>query len=95
MPVALHIDYAQFIALSGKRSPAYMNGRLACDAEGKILAGEFDAGMDHGAYHEMGDDKIIRMLRFIFYPYYVPNALGLSRVAITNHAFGTAYRGYG
>lgn len=95
MPVALHIDYAQFMALSGKRSPAYMNGRLACDANGKLVAGEFDAGMDHGAYHELGDDKIIRMLRFIFYPYYVPNVLGLSRVSITNHAFGTAYRGYG
>lgn len=95
MPVALHIDYAEFMAISGKRSPAFMNGRLACDADGKIIAGEFDAGLDHGAYHELGDDKITKILRFMFFPYYVPNALGLGRVAITNHAFGTAYRGYG
>ncbi|MCI7301786.1 MAG: molybdopterin cofactor-binding domain-containing protein [Clostridiales Family XIII bacterium] len=95
MPVALHFDYSQFMALSGKRSPAYFNGRLACDKDGKIIAGEYDAGMDHGAYYELGDDKIVRIHRFMFYPYYVPNALGLTRVAVTNHAFGTAYRGYG
>ena len=62
-PVALSMDYAQFMAFSGKRSPSFINGRLACDADGKIVAGEFDAG--------------------------------LARAAMTNHAFGTAYRGYG
>lgn len=95
MPVALSMDYAQFMAFSGKRSPAYMNGRLSCDKDGKIIAGEFDAGLDHGAYPELGDDKLTKILRFMFFPYYVPNALGLTRVAITNHAYGTAYRGYG
>ena len=95
MPVALHMDYSQFMAFSGKRSPAYINGRLACDKDGKITAGEFDAGLDHGAFPELGDDKLTKILRFMFFPYYVPNAAGLARVAITNHAFGTAYRGYG
>lgn len=95
MPVALHMDYAQFMAFSGKRSPSWINGRLACDENGMITAGEFDAGIDHGAYAELGDDKITKILRFMFFPYYVPNAVGLGRVAFTNHAFGTAYRGYG
>ncbi len=95
MPVALSMDYAQFMAFSGKRSPAHLNGRLACDKNGKIIAGEFDAGLDHGAYPELGDDKLTKILRFMFFPYYVPNALGLARVAVTNHAYGTAYRGYG
>lgn len=95
MPVALSMDYAQFMAFSGKRSPAHFNGRLACDKDGKIIAGEFDAGLDHGAYPELGDDKLTKILRFMFFPYNVPNALGLARVAITNHAYGTAYRGYG
>ena len=31
--------HTQFMAFSGKRSPSFINGRLACDAEGKILAG--------------------------------------------------------
>lgn len=95
MPIALHIDYSQFMAFSGKRSPAYMNGSLSCDDDGMIIAGQFDVGLDHGSYHELGDDKLMRISRFMFFPYYIPNALGISRVAITNHAFGTAYRGYG
>jgi aldehyde oxidoreductase len=95
MPVALSMDYAQFIAFSGKRSPSFINGRLACDKDGKIVAGEFDAGLDHGAYPELGDDKLTKILRFMFFPYYVPNVAGLARVSVTNHAFGTAYRGYG
>ncbi len=94
-PVALSMDYAQFMAYSGKRSPAYMNGRLACDKDGKILAGEFDAGLDNGFDPALGDDKLSKIVRFMFFPYNVPNAAGLCRVAMTNHAFGTAYRGYG
>ena len=95
MPVALSMDYAEFMAFSGKRSPAYFNGRLACDENGIITAGEFDSGLDHGAYPELGDDKLTKILRFMFFPYYVPNVAGLARVSITNHAYGTAYRGYG
>ena len=44
----------QFMAFSGKRSPAFFNGRLACDKDGKIIAGEFDSGLDNGAYPETG-----------------------------------------
>ncbi|MDD3350213.1 MAG: molybdopterin-dependent oxidoreductase, partial [Eubacteriales bacterium] len=94
-PVALSMDYAQFMAYSGKRSPAYMNGRLACNNDGKIVAGEFDAGLDHGFDPALGDDKLSKIVRFMFFPYNVPNAAGLARVAMTNHSFGTAYRGYG
>ncbi|MGI6737224.1 MAG: molybdopterin-dependent aldehyde oxidoreductase [Anaerovoracaceae bacterium] len=94
-PCAIGMDYATFMALSGKRSPCYINGKLACDKDGHFTAGEFDAGLDHGAYPELGDDKLTKILRFMFYPYYIPNAAGLARVAITNHCFGTAYRGYG
>ncbi|QOX64635.1 molybdopterin-dependent oxidoreductase [Anoxybacterium hadale] len=94
-PIALSMDYSQFMALSGKRSPAYMNARLACDADGKIIAGEFDAGMDHGYDPALGDDKVIKIARFMFFPYNVPHVLGLGRVAVTNHAFGVPYRGYG
>ena len=49
----------------------------------------------HGAYPEMGDDKVTKILRFMFFPYYVPNVVGLGRSAVTNHNFGVPYRGYG
>ncbi len=95
MPVALSITYDQFMAVSGKRAPAYTNTRLACDENGKIIAAEWDCGLDHGAYNELGDDLMSRPARFMYFPYNVPNCLGLTRVACTNHAYGTAYRGYG
>ena len=94
-PVAVSMDYPQFMAYSGKRSPCYLNGRLACDKDGMIVAGEFDAGLDSGFDAALGDDKLLKIARFMFFPYYVPNAAGLARAAYTNHAFGTAYRGYG
>lgn len=95
LPVALSMSYAEFMAFSGKRAPSYSNARLACNEDGKIIAAEWDTGLDHGAYNELGDDIISRIARFMFFPYNVPNCQGLARVATTNHAYGTAYRGYG
>ncbi|MGI6644122.1 MAG: molybdopterin-dependent aldehyde oxidoreductase [Bacillota bacterium] len=95
MPCALHMTYEEHQHFSGKRCPAYSNGRVACDKDGKITAAEFDFGIDHGAYSWGGDDLMTKPARFAFFPYYVPNVAGLVRVANTNHNFGTAYRAYG
>jgi aldehyde oxidoreductase len=95
LPVALSMTWAEFQAISGKRAPSYTNGRLACDEDGRIIAAEWDNGLDHGAYDELGDDLTTRIARFMLFPYKVPNCRGVSRVASTNHSFGTAYRGYG
>ncbi len=95
MPVALSMTYEESQHFTGKRSPAHSNGRVACDANGKITAAEFDFGMDHGAYSWGGDDKMTKPARFVFFPYMVPHAAGLVRVANTNHNFGVAYRSYG
>ncbi|MDR0875461.1 MAG: molybdopterin-dependent oxidoreductase [Clostridiales Family XIII bacterium] len=94
-PIAFSMTYGEFMAFSGKRAPSYTNARLACDDQGKIIAAEWDNGLDHGAYNELGDDLTTRIARFMFFPYNVPNCMGLSRVASTNHSYGTAYRGYG
>ena len=95
MPVALSMTYEEFMHFSGKRAASYSNARLGCDKDGRITAAEFDFGIDHGAYCELGADLINRPIRFFCFPYHVPKAIGLSRVAVTNHGFGTAYRGYG
>ena len=95
MPVSLSMSYEEFMHFSGKRASSYSNARLACDENGKIIAGEFDIGIDHGAYSEMGDDLANKVIRFPLFPYAVPEVRVLSRVAYTNHAAGTAYRGYG
>jgi aldehyde oxidoreductase len=95
MPIALSMTYEEHLHFTGKRSPCHSNGRLACDENGKITAAEFEFGMDHGAYSWGGDDKMTKPARFIFFPYYIPHAAGLVRVANTNHNFGVAYRSYG
>lgn len=95
MPIALSMSYEEFMHFSGKRSACYSNGRLACDENGKFTAAEFDFGIDHGAYSEMGDDLANKVIRFPMFPYSVDHASVLSRVAFTNIGFGTAYRGYG
>ncbi len=95
MPVALSMSYEEHQHFSGKRRPCHSNGRVGCDKDGKITATEFEFGMDQGAYTFGGDDVITKQVRFAFFPYYVPNVAGISRIAITNHNFGTAYRSYG
>jgi aldehyde oxidoreductase len=94
-PVALSFSYEEHQHFSGKRSPSHSNGRVACDQNGKIMAAEFDMGMDHGAYSWGGDDIMTKPARFTFFPYKVPEVAGLVRIANTNHNFGTAYRSYG
>lgn len=94
-PIALSMSYEEHQFFSGKRCPAYSNGRLACDKDGKILAAEFDFGFDHGAYSWGGDDIITKPIRFTYFPYKVPHVAGLCRIANTNNTFGTAYRSYG
>lgn len=94
-PVSLSMSYEEHQHFSGKRCPCHSNGRAACDENGRITAVEFDYGMDHGAYSWGGDDIVTKQPRFAFFPYYVPHAAGLARIANTNHNFGTAYRSYG
>ena len=95
MPVALSMSYEEFMHFSGKRAASYSNGRLGCDKDGYFTAAEFDFGIDHGAYSEMGDDLANKVIRFPMFPYKVDNASILARIAFTNIGFGTAYRGYG
>ena len=94
-PVSLSMSYEEHQHFSGKRCPSYSNGRLACDENGKIIAAEFDFGLDHGAYSWGGDDVMTKPVRHAYFPYFIPHVAGLCRVANTNHAFGTAYRSYG
>jgi len=94
-PVALSMTYEEHQHFSGKRCPCHSNGRLACDENGRLTAVEFETGLDHGAYSWGGDDCMTKQARHAFFPYYIPNVAALSRVANTNHNFGTAYRSYG
>jgi aldehyde oxidoreductase len=95
MPVSLSLSYEEHQHFSGKRCPAYTNATVACDENGKITALEYEIGVDHGPYADNSEGMIQRLIRYMGWPYYIPHAKGLARIAMTNHNFGVAYRGFG
>lgn len=94
-PLTLTMSYDEHMHFSGKRAPAYSNARMACDENGKLTALEFDVAIDRGPYTEYSGHIIEKIMRFMGWPYYIPNVTGMGRVVFTNHCFATAYRGFG
>lgn len=94
-PVSLVYDQFQNITYTGKRSPANINIKLACDANGKLTAMETDWWLDHGPYSEFGDLVTLRQAQFTGAGYHLENIRGHGRTVATNHAWGSAFRGYG
>ena len=95
MPCTMTLSYEEFNHMTGKRSASYTNGRVACDKDGKIIAAEYDIGLDHGAYGSMGSKIFHNLVSVGFHGYNIPNFKGLARGGSTNHAFCAAYRGFG
>ncbi len=94
-PVSLTYDYHQYMTYTGKRSPFFVNLKLAADSKGKLLAMESDWTVDHGPYSEFGDLLTLRGAQFIGAGYNIPSIRGIGRTVCTNHAWGAAFRGYG
>jgi aldehyde oxidoreductase len=93
MPCTLSLSYDEFNHTTGKRSATYSNGRLACDSDGKIIAAEYDIALDQGAYGTV--PIFMNLVSVGFHGYNIPNFKALARGGTTNHAFNTAYRGFG
>ncbi|SJZ66446.1 molybdopterin-dependent aldehyde oxidoreductase [Consotaella salsifontis] len=94
-PVSLVYDQYQNITYTGKRSPANINIKLACDEAGKLTAMETDWWLDHGPYSEFGDLVTLRQAQFTGAGYHLENIRGRGRTVATNHAWGSAFRAYG
>jgi len=94
-PVFLNYTWKQQQTYTGKRSPFFTNVRLASDKEGTLKAMETDWSVDHGPYSEFGDLLTLRGAQFIGAGYNIPNISGEGRTVCTNHAWGSAFRGYG
>ncbi|WP_176133678.1 molybdopterin cofactor-binding domain-containing protein, partial [Clostridium beijerinckii] len=94
-PVYLEFNMFQQITYTGKRSPFYMHIKMGADADGKIKAMETDWSVDHGPYSEFGDLLTTRGSQFMGAGYRIDNIRGEGRTVATNHAWGSAFRGYG
>jgi len=95
MPCTLTLSYDEFNHMTGKRSATFSNGRIACDKEGKIIAAEYDIALDHGAYAVVAGHIFNNLVSVGFHGYNIPNFKALARGGSSNHAFNTAYRGFG
>lgn len=94
-PVTLNFSMYQNITYTGKRSPASVKCKLAADSTGKLLGMETDWWLDHGPYSEFGDLVTLRQAQFTGAGYDIPSIRGKGKTVCTNHAWGSAFRGYG
>ena len=94
-PVYLGYDWYQQQTYTGKRSPQFTTVRMAADKEGNLLGMESDWTVDHGPYSEFGDLLTLRGAQFIGAGYNIDHIRGEGRTVCTNHAWGSAFRGYG
>ncbi len=94
-PVFLEYDYQQYMQYTGKRSPFFIDIKMAADKDGKIVAMEHDYKVDHGPYSEFGDLLTLRGAQYIGAGYNIPSIRGLGHTVCTNHVWGSAFRAYG
>ncbi|NJN95439.1 MAG: molybdopterin-dependent oxidoreductase, partial [Anaerolineales bacterium] len=94
-PVYLEYDYQQYMTYTGKRSPFFVDMKLAADEKGKLVAMETDWIVDHGPYSEFADLLTLRGAQFMGAGYNIPNIRGRGRTVATNHAWGAPFRAYG
>ena len=94
-PVSLVFNQFQNITYTGKRSPAFMHIKLAADEKGKLLGLWGNNYVDHGPYSEFGDLLTHRLSQFTGAGYHIPSIRNKSTTVFTNHAWGSAFRGYG
>ncbi len=72
-PVYLEFDMHQQLTYTGKRSPFFMNVKIAANKEGKILALKHEMLGDHGPYSEFGDLLLTKPIQFCASGYDIPN----------------------
>ncbi|MCP1102089.1 aldehyde oxidoreductase [Aequitasia blattaphilus] len=94
-PVSLVYDMYQMITYTGKRSPTFAHMELAMDESGKILGLRGKNILDHGAYSEFGDLLTLRLAQYHCAGYDIPSIHTENLTVCTNHAWGSAFRGYG
>lgn len=78
-----------------KRHPAEMKGRIGVDAEGKVLAIEFEGRFNTGAYASWGPTVANRVPVHVSGPYLTPNILARARAIHTHGPVSGAFRGFG
>ncbi len=94
-PARMVYSRSESMASTTKRHPAEMQGRIGCDAKGRITGVEFDGRFDTGAYSSWGPTVANRVPVHVSGPYLTPNITATARAIHTNGPVSGAFRGFG
>jgi aldehyde oxidoreductase len=94
-PVRMVYSRTESIISTTKRHPARMRVRGGCTRDGKLLAVDFSADFNTGAYSSWGPTVAARVPVHASGPYYVPHYRALTRAVHTNLVPAGAFRGFG
>ena len=94
-PVRAIWSRTESMAASTKRHPARITARAGCDAEGLLLALDFEGIYDTGAYASWGPTVAGRVPVHATGPYRVPHVRARARAVHTHQPPSGAFRGFG
>ncbi|HTR22440.1 MAG TPA: molybdopterin cofactor-binding domain-containing protein [Terriglobales bacterium] len=94
-PVRMVYSRTESIIATTKRHPARMRLKAGCTKKGKLVALDFAADFNTGAYSSWGPTVAARVPVHASGPYYVPHYRALTRAIHTNLVPAGAFRGFG
>ena len=94
-PVRMVYSRTESIVSTTKRHPSRMRGKVGASRDGKLVALDFTADFNTGAYSSWGPTVAARVPVHASGPYVVPNYRALTRAVHTNLVPAGAFRGFG
>ena len=94
-PVSLRLTRTQDITMTGKRHPFLATWEVGFDADNRICALRGELTSNGGWSLDLSEPVLARALCHIDNAYWIPNISVHGRVAKTNRASNTAFRGFG
>jgi len=94
-PVRMVYSRIESIMATTKRHPSKIRGRVGATQEGKLIAADFTADFNTGAYSSWGPTVAARVPVHASGPYVVPNYRAVTRAIHTNLVPAGAFRGFG
>jgi aldehyde oxidoreductase len=94
-PVRMVYSRTESMISTTKRHPARIRLRGGCTRDGKLMALDFSADFNTGAYSSWGPTVAGRVPVHASGPYYVPHYRALTRAVHTNLVPAGAFRGFG
>lgn len=94
-PVRMTYSRTESIMTTTKRHPAHMRIRAGANRDGRLVALDFQADFNTGAYSSWGPTVARRVPVHASGPYYVPHYRALTRAIHTHLVPAGAFRGFG